>query len=298
MSEHIHIEGTEASATSPEGQTATLSLETLLARIAPPRMDTCGAILPDGIKMILSRGAHTIWVHESPPRVHNFRWIAGDSPSPFGRGTKYRPVRIALPYLVLLAVFGPGPGGRQQLTGANECFFRNAPLKDPADALLFPALLNCSRFAPEAGRPLSWICTQHLDFITLLREEDQARRLVASFNALRHCLLETGFNFSSEHHAGEAGSWYSASRGVDPRINTVEAWQEASALDPLFVLDVPWLPTGRSLAEVAERSFQNLGANRINYASAAAWSRVIFNQTAAPRPRHRLIQELLDELTQ
>jgi hypothetical protein len=295
MSEHIHIEGSEAIATSPEGQTAKLSLEALLARIAPPRMDTCGVLLPDGIKLILSEGAHTIWVYECPPRVHNFRWIAGDSPVPFGKGTKYRSVRIALPYLVALVVFGPGPNGQLQLTAANECFFRNAPLKDAADELLFPALLNCSKFVPEEGHPLAWICTQHLNFAALLRETHQAKRLVASFSALRHCLLETGFNLSSENH--EASSWFTASRGVDPRINTVEAWEAASEKDSLFVLDVPWLRTGRSLAQVAERTFNNLGARRVNYATAAALARVIFNQTT-PRPRHRLIQELLHELTQ
>jgi hypothetical protein len=296
MSEHIHIEGAEAIATSPEGKTATLSLEKLLARVAPPRMDTCGVMLPDGIKLIQSAGSHCIWVYECPPRVHNFRWIAADSPAPFGKGTKYRLVRIALPYLVVLVVFGPGPDGQMQLTSANECFFRNAPLKGTDDELLFPALLNCSKFVPEEGHPLAWICTQHLNFLALLREQDQPKRLAAAFNALRHCLFETGFNLSSENH--EASSWFTASRNVDPRISTVEAWQAATEQDPLFVLDVPWLSTGRSLAQVMDRVFNNLGARRTNYASTAALARVIFNQTAAPRPGRRLIQDLLHELAQ
>jgi len=296
MSESIHIKGAEAIATSPEGQTAKLPLEALFARISPPRMDTCGVILPDGIKMIFSESPYTIWVYECPPRVHNFHWIATDSPVPFGKGTKYRSVRIALPYLVVLVVFGPGPSGQLQLTAANECLFRNAPLKDTADELFFPALLNCSKFIPEEGHPLAWICTQHLNFAALLQHAEQSKRLVASFNALRHCLLETGFNLSSENH--EASSWFTASRGVDPRINTVEAWEAASAQDPLFVLDVPWLSTGRSLAQVVERVFKNMGARRTNFTTAAAIARVIFNQAAPPRPRHRLIQELLYELAQ
>jgi hypothetical protein len=66
----------------------------------------------------------------------------------------------------------------------------------------------------------------------------------------------------------------------------------------LFVLDVPWLSTGRSLAQITARTFKNLGANRTNFASAAALARVIFNQTSAPRSRQRLILELLDELSQ
>jgi len=299
MSEFIRIEGAEAMATSPEGQLAKMSLADLLAKVAPQRMDTCGVWLPDGVKAVISEGPFTIWVYESPPRVHNFHWIAGDSPSPFGRGTKYRAVRIALPYLIVLAVFGPKPGGQLQLTGVNECFFRTAPLQTLDDELMFPALLNCSKFASEHGRPLSWICTQHLKLDAIAREPDTPRRLCASFNALRHCLLETGFNYSSEGHEG--ASWFTASRGVDPRVSTVEAWQEATAKDPLFVLDVPWLKTGRTVKQVAARTFKNLGSRRTACATAADLARVIFNQPVpAPGPRRPALElaELMHGLAQ
>ena len=69
---------------------------------------------------------------------------------------------------------------------------------------------------------------------------------------LRH-LLESGFNRSSEHH--ELNSWFSetVAAGVDPRIASVRDWERATAEDPLFVLEVPWLPTGLSLGKVADR---------------------------------------------
>jgi hypothetical protein len=69
---------------------------------------------------------------------------------------------------------------------------------------------------------------------------------------LRH-LLEAGFNRSSEHH--ELNSWFAetVAAKVDPRIASVQAWQRATSEDPLFVLEVPWLRTGLSLREVADR---------------------------------------------
>ena len=45
------------------------------------------------------------------------------------------------------------------LSGHNECFFRRRPLEKEDDDLLYPALLNCSKFTPQEGKPLSWICT-------------------------------------------------------------------------------------------------------------------------------------------
>jgi hypothetical protein len=171
--------------------------------------------------------------------------------------------------------------GALQLGGANECFFRVEPLKSLDDALFYPALLNCSRFEPQTGRPLSWICTQHLKPTPAMRDPDLSKRLTASFSALRHCLLETGFNRSSEHH--EQSSWFSESRRVDPRLDTVELWEAASAEKPLFVLDVPWLPTGHSVRQAVERIFKNQQAMVKAPKTAAALARIVFNHaTSAP----------------
>lgn len=225
------IKGTQVQATSPEGQTAKISIEDWLARVAPARMDTGDAILPDGVKAVLSRGVATLWFPQSPPRTYGFKWIARDSPVRFGNGTQYRQVRIALPYLIVMAVFAPGENGLPQLSlQHNEAFFRNAPMESLDDEICFPALLNCSRLDPPQGRPLSWICTQHLPRQSLVKEKDTSRRLRAGLRALLHCLLEIGFNDSSEQH--EASSWFSESRRVDPRLATVEDWEAASAADP------------------------------------------------------------------
>src|SRR5689334_25363037 len=45
----LTIEGSEVTATSPEGQSASMPLEAFLGRVAARRMDTGGVVLPDGI---------------------------------------------------------------------------------------------------------------------------------------------------------------------------------------------------------------------------------------------------------
>ena len=282
----VSVEGNEATATSPEGKTATMSLEALLARFAPSELGTGEAVLPDGVKTVRGDGSVTVWVHETAPAVHRLVWLASDSPVPYGRGARYREVSLALPYLLIFCVFVPGPGGLPMLSSVNECFFRNAPLKSLDDELCYPALLNCSKFDPPDGRPLSWICTQYLKHQMSQPVEDQSRRLASSFSALKHCLLETGFNYSSEHH--ETSSWFTESRKVDPRINTVEAWEAASRQDSLFVLEVPWLSTGHTARQAIERIFKNQQRAPRRPCTAAALARVIFNQPKArpelPKP--------------
>ena len=274
----LAIRGTEVTATSPEGKTASMPIESFLARVAARRMDTGGVVLPDSIKAVITEGAVTIWVYERSPCVQRFLWISPDSPAPFGAGAKYRSVRLALPYLIMLVVFAAAPGGGLQLSDANECFFRVEPLKTLDDPLQYPALLNCSRFEPQDGRPLSWICTQHLKPTPAMSDSDLSKRLTASFEALRHCLLETGFNLSSEHHEGSSWFTESQSRKVDPRIRTVEAWEAASAQNPLFVLEVPWLPTQHTVLQAAERVFkQQQQAHAKAPWTAAALARIVFN---------------------
>lgn len=271
----VHFEGQEAIATSPEGREAKMPLGEFLQRISPSQLHQANLIFPFGIKAVIPRGAMTILVYEHGPGVFNFKWIAPDSPRPYGPGTQYRRVRIALPYLIVLAVFVPGPGGLPQLSSKNECFFRVSPLTSMQDALLYPALLNCSKFRTQQGQPLSWICTQHLSANGKMKSQDANQRFWGGFEALRHCLLETAFNLSSEHHEGS--SWFSESRQVDPRVASVEAWQEATTADPHFVLDVPWLKTGHTLGQVVDRIFNNLRNPAHDVATVAALARIIFN---------------------
>ena len=273
--ETITIKGATARAVSPEGQTADIPVQELVRRIAPARMHTGGVVLPDGVVAVLSQGPVTVWVHQTPPRVFSFKWIAKGSRAKFGPGTKYRTVRLALPYLVVFAVFSDQQFGPGCLSQFNECFFRNDPLSSLDDELHYPALLNCSKFTPPDGHPLAWICTQHLNYAELLGQPDVPLRMRAGFKALMQCLLESGFNYSSEEHEGS--SWFTESAGIDPRVAAVEKWEAATAANPMFVLEVPWLSTGHSVRQVAERIFQYHEAERAVIQSSADIARVIFN---------------------
>jgi hypothetical protein len=283
----LHIEGDTVRAVSPEGKEATMPVEAFVRQCAGAAGHD--VVLPDGVKCEFAHGPLLIWVHELTPRVHRFKWIAPDSPQGFGRGTRYREVRLALPYVVTFAVFVPGPDGRLTLGRGNECFFRTAPLANLEDELFYPALLNCSKSRHPDGQPLAWICTQHLDWSSFHGEADTGRRLRAGFGALMHCLLDTGFNYSSEAHEG--ASWFGESRGVDPRVATVEAWQAASEQNPLFPLEVPWLPSGHTVRQLAGR-IANHGAARPRYTDAGSLARLVFRQRDGSSRRRGLLAKL------
>lgn len=251
-----------------------MKLEDLLPRIGPG-ISTSPVILPNGVKCVLSQGPLTVWVWEKPPHIARLSWIRSDSPNPFGPGTTYRNVRIALPYLIIFAVFIRQHNGLPALLKVDECFFRNAPLKSMNDELLYPGLLNCSKMNnhPVDGSPLSWICTQHLKQTGKMSSSDPGDQYQAGFEAVRYCLLETSFNLSSEHHEGN--SWYGASKKLDPRIVTIEAWEKATKENPLFVLDIPWIQTDHSVADLADRIFKNCGAAGAKIKSADDVARII-----------------------
>jgi hypothetical protein len=275
--EEVIIRGNKVTAVTPEGLQTGMDLEQLIHIItrAHGRGLETGSVLPDGVKMVTSRGNVMIWVYERPPQVYSLKWIANDSPSSYGKGTTYRTVRIALPYLIVLAVFMPDKGRNVFLSQLNECFFRTSPLNSVDDELYYPALLNCSKFEQQEGRPLSWICTVNMNFKRLAEIDNYNHRTRESMRDLLHCLLETGYNRSSEHH--EESSWFTESNSIDARISTVENWEKATAQDPLFVLDIPWLPTGRTTGQVIERIFELTNAEPPRTTSAEDIQRILLN---------------------
>lgn len=272
----IRIEDDTAQAYNGNNGLGEMKVEDLCQRVGPG-MSTGSVILPYGIKCVLSRGSITLWVWEQPPRIQKLSWIASDSPRNFGPGTKYRDVRIALPYLIIVAAFYRHDNGMPQLMLKDECFFRSQPLKGLEDELCYPALLNCSNYGNNnTGHPLSWICTQYLKQTSKLNSGKAEDRFQAQFEAVRYCLLETSFNLSSENHEGN--SWFGASKKAIPQINTVERWEDETKKNPLFVLDVNWLPTDHSVATLADRMFSQYGAPAVPVTTADDLARIIINQ--------------------
>jgi len=287
--EVVVFTGDEVHARLPEGTTGCMPLPDLMAKLVPGGPDTGDLVLPDGVKRVLPVPDGLMLVHQTPPRVYSFKWISDDSETPFGAGTEYRSVRIALPYVVTMAVFEGATRGIPVLSHRNECFFSNQPLESdgPDTPLCFPALLNCSRYPKPEGFPLSWICTQHLSKREFAGRKTLHASLHAGLSALLRHLLESGFNRSSEMHEGS--SWFkeTVDAGVDPRIASVETWQKASAEDPLFVLEVPWLTTGRTLQQMCERIIRLSGPKRSAPGTASDIARLVINGQKPSRRRAR-----------
>jgi hypothetical protein len=283
--EVVTLEGNQVRAVLPEGTQGTMKISDLLERLRPSVPDTCGVILPDGVKTIVPIAGGLVLVHQTPPKVYSFRWIADDSEAAYGPGTSYRTVRIALPYVIVLAVFGHTGRRGLVLGDRNECFFANEPLevRGLKSPLAYPALLNCSLIG-EAEQSISWICTQHLSRSKRRPGESQDSVLRGGLSDLLQHLLESGFNRSSEEHEGASGFSASTDAGIDPRIASVEDWEKATLENPLFVLDVPWLPTGKSLGEIVGRIHSPSRRRPAQtFETAADIARVIFNASGTAK---------------
>jgi hypothetical protein len=293
----ITIDNDTVTVTSPEGTQVTTKLRDFLRLLAPHRIDTGDIVLPMGTRSFCTRGQYSVLIHETRPRVCNFKWIDEKSPVPFGPGAVYRTARIALPYVLVYAVLEPGRRKMYRLSDVNECFFSNEPLSSLDQKLCYPALLNCSRYDPPEGRPLAWICTQHLRRPERKKGASRNQLLHLELIALLKCLYETGFNYSSEHH--ETESWFTASQKADRRIASVAAWEQATLDDPLCALDISWLPANLTAGEIMERIFTNVGAADQPISSADDLARLLFNnQNGAEEKTAKRMRSILQLLSQ
>ena len=272
----ITIRGNRVDAVTAEGAKASTEVEDLVRALKQSPFDMADYMPRAGDGNFTAQRDLAILIHSIQPRIWNLKWIRDDSPSRYGPGTGYRNVSIALPHVHVFALFHCAGPRRWQLTQFNECFFGTEPLRSLDQPLHYPALLNCSRFASQEDRPLSWICTEHLVRPKLRRGASFSEQIRANVDALLRCLFETGFNYSSEEN--ELNSWYSESRRIDPRLETIAAWEEATKRDPLFVLDVPWIPTGLSAGEMRRRIFKIHGGDTRPVATADDLARILFHR--------------------
>jgi hypothetical protein len=191
--------------------------------------------IPDGVCFFRERGSANVLVIEDQPAVRTVRWLADDSPVAFGEGAIYRTARLAFPFVVTVVSLSAGG-----LTGSQQCFFRTEPLEQLTDTLLLPNLYNVA----EAYGLKCWLCLANLK--TDLRPLSWNEKV----RALRKHLWGGAWNQSSELHEGN--SYWGAMRGVDPRLKSLDAWEQATRESPLFPLKVQWQPLGRSIGEIIE----------------------------------------------
>jgi hypothetical protein len=210
-----------------------------------------GRLLPDGLKALFWDPPFLVAAHQLPPAFRPVSWIANDSPEDFGPGTQYRTVRLSFPYALTLASFVQFRGGLQ-LTGHNELYFSNQPLRSENDHVGYPALLNVSCIH-ACDRLRSWICTQYL-------ERGEARDWCSQLQSLLCHTWNGAFNRSSERHEGQ--SMYQFSAGAHPDLHPVERWEQRSLADHRFALTVNWKPVPLGVGQLARAMLAELMGER------------------------------------
>ncbi len=210
-------------------KTLEIPLEDLIQQILrSPDHTASSGLLPRYARLWREWGDFTAVAIELPPHAQTVRWIAGNSRDPFGPAARYGHYFLAFPWVVILLVFQRGA-----LTGQQQLYYRRAPL-DEGDELLLPNLLNVAK----GYGPMAWVCLQHVPPVHSLPWPKK-------FHVIIDHVFNAAFNRSSEMNEGN--SYWSSLKGVDPRVDSVEAWQEASRRNSLFALDVPWKPAGTSM---------------------------------------------------
>jgi hypothetical protein len=222
----VRIAGDRASVVEGREVLLDVSLADLVSAVAglSDRAPSCG-VLPDGVRMWYERGDATAVAIEVAPHSRTVRWLADDSREPFGRAARYESYFIAFPFVILLVVFRRGA-----LTGLQQLYYKTTPL-DRDEKLLLPNLYNVAKGYSQT----CWVCLQHL---RPLNRFGWRRKI----DAVVDHVFTAAFNRSAEIHEGN--SYWTTMRGIDPRVETLQAWSDATRENPLFPLEVPWKPAG------------------------------------------------------
>ncbi len=224
--EHIQIAGEAARLLRPAGADGMrvereVRLADLTAALADGHQADRTPVLPEGTRLF-ARWRHTaVLVIEEPPRVRRVRWSAKTLKS---EGT-YTEHHLAFPFIVYLVGF------YQTDFDAMRIYFRTAPLASEEDGLHLPNLWNVQ--AAESPLARCRACLRG-------RPEGLSRPIGEQAAALIEFFWATGFNQDIEDNC------FDRARRRDPRIATLQSWEEATCADPLFPLGVPWEPVGHS----------------------------------------------------
>ena len=187
-------------------------------------------VRPRGARIVATRRNAVAMALEISPHARRVRWLADDSKAPFGRRAKYSEYFVCFPFVVLLLVFRDG-----SLTGQQQLYYRNQSL-DTGDDLLLPNLYNVA----EGYGQRCWVCLQHVPDVGEMEWNVKIATIVDH-------IFGAAFNRSSEEHEGN--SYWSAHTAVDPRVASMEAWQEATRADRRVALSLPWKPAGTTAAQ-------------------------------------------------
>ncbi len=185
-------------------------------------------ILPPGTRLAMARGPSLVMAIEQAPQVRRVEWRPGTLKDAAGGR---RTVALATPYVVHLLRFFRDSFEEMRV------YYRTAALQAEGDALSFPNLWNVQ--AAESPLARCRACLRGRPALEGLALGAQAVAAIEFFWA-------AGFNLDVEDNCFERG------RGLDARIGSLDAWEAATAADPLFVLQVPWAPAGLTIRQAME----------------------------------------------
>ena len=267
MSEIIVIEGREARLTTGSGEPKTVDAGLLAEGISANMIrGLTPAPLPDNVKWMVQLGQLTICIVQLTPEWRFVKWLADNSPRPFGEGAIYSDRKLATPYVVLKVPFL-----RDRVIPRVEVFYRNEPLRSlegEAGTLYWPNLFNVS---VNAYNCTAWYCSQYLDMA------QAGKSIEAGLDAVIHHLFGGGFNASSDFHEGLSTFTFCVQEQIDPRVSDVARWEDESKADPKFVLTVPWKPTGLTVKALIDRELKFHKLSPVP-ATAGAWGNILLRQ--------------------
>jgi len=185
-------------------------------------------ILPPGTRLAVARGSSLVLAIEQAPQVRRVEWRGGTLKDV---GGARRQAALATPYVVHCLRFF------QDRFEEMRVYYRATPIQGEADSLSCPNLWNV--LAAESPLARCRACLRGRPPLEGLGPGEQAQAVIEFFWA-------AGFNLDVEDNC------FDRSRGLDPRVASVEAWEAATAADPLFPLQVPWAPAGLALRQAAE----------------------------------------------
>jgi hypothetical protein len=186
-------------------------------------------IVPRGARAAFQKGEDTVLVIELEPGPRVIYWISDDSKAAYGPEVKDRQVLLSFPYTVMIIKFNRG-----LVTGFSRLYYRNRPVESMDDQLSESNLLNVS---DVPGGQRCWLCLQYFKFKAATTWTQKVKEIVDFFYSWT-------FTRSSEHHEGN--SYFVKNRNLDPRINTVAKWSEATRKDNNFMLSIKWPPVLKS----------------------------------------------------
>lgn len=181
-------------------------------------------ILPSDCRVAYTKGNRTIVVIEQQPQVRSVTFdaklvatnnVAKEAQAKTATGYRYR---LAFPHVLFFIAFDKGK------YAYHELYFRNKPLLSTREYIYLAPIPNVFR---DRGNNFKAMCMGN-EFSEDINKGDTLARQ-AEF------VISTFWQSTFNHHLGDGGGGK-----VDKRIKNWAVWQENTAKDPLFVIDVKW----------------------------------------------------------